>query len=104
LAIKNPNPKLSSSLELSSSSIFSSRNLPPRFIAAKKLYSKQILDIGKDTTRKGGGGKKKEEENQASEIYVLFSSSHIFQEQKLYKTTEISLLRSDGGGEGSFFE
>jgi hypothetical protein len=85
---RTPNPKLSSSLELSSSSILSSTNLPPRFIATKKLYSKQILDTGEDTTRKGGKKKhqkkkKKKAENQASEIYLLFSSSHIFQEQKL---------------------
>jgi hypothetical protein len=90
---------LSSSLELSSSSIFSSTNLPPRFIAAKKLYSKQILDIGKDTTRKAGGKKtpkkkEEEEENQASEIYVLISSSHIFQEQKLRKKNNRDFLAS----------
>jgi len=63
---------------------------PPSTIHCYKkiVLQADLLDIGKDTTRKGGKKKKKKkkrkkEENQASEIYILFSSSHIFQEQKL---------------------
>jgi len=76
-------------------------------VMKRKKKARRGVEEKREKKRRGGGGgrgEKKEEENQASEIYVLFSSSHIFQEQKLYKTTEISLLRSDGGGEGSFFE
>jgi hypothetical protein len=76
---------LSSSLKLSSSSIFSSTNLPPRFIAAKKLYSKQILDIGgKDTTRKGGKKKHKKKKKKIERrkssfqnICTLFLLAHL---------------------------
>jgi hypothetical protein len=82
---------------------------PPSTIHCYKkiVLQADLLDIGKDTTRKGGKKtqkKKKKERKKKIKLpkYIYsFPPRTSFRSKSFDKTTEISLLRSDGGGEAS---